>query len=351
MKLIEIIEVPSSNAEINYNYRRGHMKTKSFKTFLVVFFLCSLLTFPPLVFYGPFPLVRQIVVGSIATSSHPQFLKLFYSSAKVNQILLQTGIANSSSQSPGSILNFTTNSDNRVEMFDINQGTFKGKIIKIYNPRRVQVAVTKDVFNAGEKTSDIAKRVGAVAAINGGGFVDPSGKGNGGYPQGITLHNGQVITGQNITTPQEIIGIDKKGALVIGKYTLTQLKENNVMEAVTFGPQLIRDGQGMINGNGGWGIAPRTAIGQTADGSILLLTIDGRQISSIGATLKEEQNVLLAYGAVNAANLDGGSSTTMFYSGQVINSPADAFGERYVPTAFVVIPASGKGVKTNATTG
>ncbi|HWI55463.1 MAG TPA: phosphodiester glycosidase family protein, partial [Desulfobacteria bacterium] len=147
---------------------------------------------------------------------------------------------------------------------------------------------------------------------------------------------------KNINYSMSIIGIDKNGLLVIGKYTPTRLLQNGVMEAVTFGPQIIKAGKRMVRGNGGWGIAPRTAIGQTKDGAILMLVIDGRQVSSIGATLKDVQEILLDYGAVNAANLDGGSSTTMFYKGKVINSPCSPFGERYVPTAFVVMP-SGKG--------
>ncbi len=310
--------------------------------FLYIFLVYNLITIPPLVFYGPFSEIRQTVVGTIATSRHPQFLELFYSREKVRQIMRQAGIGNSDNQSVGDLLAFTASSDNRIEMINIDEGSFKGKLLKIYDPKRVQVAVTKDLFRSGEKTSDIARRVGAVAAINGGGFNDPNGKGNGGYPQGITIHKGRVITGQDITEPQAIVGIDKNGVLVIGKYTLSQLEDSQVMEAITFGPQLIKAGERMVKGNGGWGIAPRTAIGQTKDGTILMLTIDGRQVSSIGATLKEVQEIMLDYGAVNAANLDGGSSTTMYYEGKIVNSPANPFGERYVPSAFVVMPASAK---------
>lgn len=318
-------------------------KQLGFGTFLSIFLIYNIVTFPLMVFYGPFSEVRQTVVGSIATSRHPQFLKLFYSNGKLRQIMRAAGIENSDSGVVGSLLAFTASSDDRVELIPIDGGTFKGELLKIYNPKRIQVAVTKDLFKAGEKTSDIAKRVGGVAAVNGGGFNDPNGKGNGGYPQGITIHQGKVITGQNITGPQEIIGMDKNGVLVIGKYSLSQLKANQVTEAITFGPQLIKNGRHMVKGSGGWGIAPRTAIGQTQDGAILLLVIDGRQVSSIGATLREVQDIMLDYGAVNAANLDGGSSTTMFYDGKIANSPANPFGERYVPTAFVVMPAAGKG--------
>ena len=94
------------------------------------------------------------------------------------------------------------------------------------------------------------------------------------------------------------------------------------------------------SGDGGWGIAPRTAIGQRKDGAILMLVIDGRQTRSVGATLKDVQNTMLQYGAVNATNLDGGSSASMYYEGEVINNPSDPLGERSVPSAIYVKPQS-----------
>lgn len=320
-------------------------KTKNIALFLAVFFLYNIITIPPLVFYGPFKEIREIIVGTIVTSRHPQFLKLFYSEAKVRQLMREAGMDSPDNQTgDDSVPAFKPTTDDRIELFDIEEGSFKGKLLKIYNPLRVKMVTTKNLFKAGEKTSDIARRVGAVAAINGGGFNDPNGKGNGGFPQGITIHEGKVLTGKDIKAPQDIIGLDKNGLLVIGKYTLSQLMQMEVKEAVTFGPQIIKSGHRKIRGNGGWGIAPRTAIGQTKDGAILMLVIDGRQISSVGATLKDVQEIMLDYGAVNAANLDGGSSTTMYYKGKVINSPANPFGERYVPTAFVVMPPdNGKG--------
>ncbi len=84
-------------------------------------------------------------------------------------------------------------------------------------------------------------------------------------------------------------------------------------------------------------MAPRTAMGQRKDGTILLLVIDGRQPGySLGATLIDVQNILYEQGAYVAANLDGGSSSTLFYNGKVVNKPCDMLGERMIPTAFIV---------------
>jgi exopolysaccharide biosynthesis protein len=112
-----------------------------------------------------------------------------------------------------------------------------------------------------------------------------------------------------------------------------------VQEAVTFQPRIIVNGKGQIkNQKEGWGIAPRTAMGQKADGSILFVIIDGRQPGySIGASLYDVQEVMLEHGAVIAANLDGGSSTVLVgKGGEIMNKPSSEYGERYLPTAFLV---------------
>lgn len=112
------------------------------------------------------------------------------------------------------------------------------------------------------------------------------------------------------------------------------MKKLGVTEAVSFGPALIVEGQKTITtGNGGWGMAGRTVIAQKKDGSIILLVIDGIQLDSYDATLKEVQDLLYdEYEAYNTTNLDGGSSSTMFYNDEIINSPSDPLGEKSIKT-------------------
>ena len=99
----------------------------------------------------------------------------------------------------------------------------------------------------------------------------------------------------------------------------------------------------IINGevqskNLGGGVNPRTAIGQCDDGSVLLLVLDGRSINTLGATMQDVADIMLEYGAVNAGNLDGGSSSVMVYGGEIINNCASVTGPRNIPTAFIVLP-------------
>jgi exopolysaccharide biosynthesis protein len=111
----------------------------------------------------------------------------------------------------------------------------------------------------------------------------------------------------------------------------------DIRDAVSFDPFLVVNGKPAITkGDGGWGLAPRTAIGQARDGSVLMLVIDGRQVGSVGATLKDVQDIMLKYGAYNVANLDGGASSVLYYQQKLVNKPSSPYGERYLPSFFIV---------------
>ena len=224
-----------------------------------------------------------------------------------------------------------------ITIEDITGPSFQGKVMLIKDPKRVKLAVTKEIGITGERASDLVKDMGAIAGINAGGFYDPNGKGNGAFPDGLTIQNGKVVHNNMGSKAINIAGFDDQGKLIIGNMTADQAQQEHIQDAVTFGPNLIAEGKSVISGDGGWGIAPRTGIGQMADGTVIFVVIDGRQPSwSIGATLSDLTNIFVDYHAVNAVNLDGGSSSEMVYQGKVMNKLGNIFGERYIPTAFVV---------------
>ena len=110
----------------------------------------------------------------------------------------------------------------------------------------------------------------------------------------------------------------------------------HIQEGCGYGPVLIRDGQLNSPDRLRGGTNPRTAIGQRSDGAILLLAIEGRQPSRLGCSYQDEAELMLRFGAVNACNMDGGSSTVMYYTGQYINSPSSASGtSRALPDAWL----------------
>jgi exopolysaccharide biosynthesis protein len=100
---------------------------------------------------------------------------------------------------------------------------------------------------------------------------------------------------------------------------------------------LITNGEIALAENNVGGLNPRTAIGQRSDGAMLLLVIDGRQVTTLGASYMDLAEIFLSYGAVNAYNLDGGSSTMLWYRGEYVNNCSSVVGIRPVPTTFLVM--------------
>lgn len=328
--------------------RKTEVKKKSSIWKLILGFLIFEIVFtgvtaPIIVFHGPFQNVKKTIVGAAMTTlSHQYIAKVFLSQEEIDKILGENVVE--AVQQDNTPIKFQNTHDDSIEREDISdERKFKGYMLIIHDPTRVKVGASKKLGVEGELTSQIARDNGAIAAVNGGGFVDASSgdskwTGTGGKPVGILMSGGKILYNDlKENEERETVAITKGGALLVGAHTLDDLKELGVTEAISFGPALVVNGKGTIkSGDGGWGIAPRTAIGQRKDGSILLLVIDGRQTKSVGATLKDVQNIMLQYGAVNASNLDGGSSSTMYYEGDVINNPCDPLGERSVPSAIYV---------------
>lgn len=223
--------------------------------------------------------------------------------------------------------------DNEVKLLPINTKKFDGYLLEIRNPLKVKVGFSKALGKGKEKTSEIAKRNSAVAAINGGAWKE----GPLSPPAGILMSKGNIIS-EETNNKMPVMAISKVGVLQVGQFSLDQLKKLEVEEALTGNPVLVKDGKGLIEDDGRLGISSRSAIGQKKDGSILLLTIERGDVSKMGATVREVQDIMLEHGAINAINLDGGSSATMYYNGTVINKLNTDDGEREVVSIIYVEP-------------
>lgn len=340
-----------NSRNINPQNRKKVKKAKkksrkiSFKTilaFLAFEFIFTACTFPFILLYGPFETAKSTYVGAAMTSASHQYLaKWFLSDEKIAKIQGQNTVETNNETTDVSQIVIPKIKDETIEKKRIDTSKYNGYYMVIKDPTRVKIGYTSKLKVEGETTSQIAERNGAVAAINGGGFVDQSSSaewtGNGGLPTGVIMNEGKVVyddLGGGKTTS---LGITKDGVMVVGNYSVADLKEKGVQEAVSFYPALIISGnKTQISGDGGFGIAPKTAIGQRKDGAIILLVIDGRDITSLGATVKEVQEIMYQLGALNAINLDGGKSTTMYYDGDIINKPSNSMGERTIATAIIV---------------
>ena len=226
-----------------------------------------------------------------------------------------------------------------MEIIEIKESTYKGKMMVIHDPSKVIVG-TLDAYGSecyGMTLDSFIAKYGAIGGTNAGGFDDPDGKGTGGIPDGLVIRNGVIAWGSPDAWYADVIGFDADHILHVGNMTGQQALNLNLISAVSFasGPVLIKDGV-LLTGLGG-GLNPRTCIGQTADGTVLLLVLEGRKPDSLGATYDDLAQLMYRYGAVNAANLDGGSSSMMYYNGEQITRSSSVFGMRTLPTAILVL--------------
>ena len=207
---------------------------------------------------------------------------------------------------------------------------YVGYMIKVLDPTRVFLGYSM----TGATLEDQCRLSNALGGINAGAFQDDGGGGFGNVPDKLTVYDGQLINyGYGYDA---IAGLTDDGILVVGYCSPEYVMEQGIRNCVGFGPVLITNGRPEDLSGISSGLNPRTAIGQRKDGCILMLVIDGRQVHSFGATYTDVQSVMLEYGAVNAVNLDGGSSTNMWFNGSYVNSCSSANGiARPIPNAFL----------------
>ncbi|WP_083511484.1 phosphodiester glycosidase family protein [Alicyclobacillus acidiphilus] len=237
----------------------------------------------------------------------------------------------------GTISYPVTDRTTSIHLYERHFSTYNAYILTVSNPKKISVVMTKYRPQQGQTVEDFVQEYHAIAGINGGEFYDPDWQGTGGEVQGIVISDGKVLISSK--QAENIIGFTESGRLISGRYTLAELKAMHVTQALMFGPTLVKDGVGQISGAGSWGYAPRTAIGQRADGTVIFVVTDGRELTGpndIGASLGDIQSLMLQFGAVTAANLDGGSSATLYADGKLVNQPTDILGQRNVGTALIV---------------
>ena len=227
-------------------------------------------------------------------------------------------------------------------IINIKEKGYTGYLAVVYDASKIRTLVTSKLGVTGQYLTTMAKNNNAKLAINGGKFYDPSYSSNGATPRGVTYVNGKCVTSYKYTSTGGIIGFDKNDVLVLSSTcTKANAERLNIRDCVTCGPFLIVNGKASkVVGNGGWGVAPRTAIGQRKDGVVLWLVVDGRAIGRQGADMDDLIEVMQRYGAVNAANLDGGTSSVMAVDGKLINDPIDSTGAhktRFIATGFGLI--------------
>ena len=313
-----------------------------------------------LLLYGPYSGFRDwLITTAMTTMTHQYFATWFYDDETIEASLAKNKVeeVNEITNTNTIVINNTVEEtvyENEYEravlekdpnnddykIIEISGKGYSGYLAVIYDPSRIKTVYTKKLGTSGQYLKQMAKDNDALIAINGGGFEDPNFNSNGSDPLGITFSGGKLITSKTWNGSGGLIGFTEDNKLVLGKMTVKQAQEMKVRDGVTFGPFLIINGKkSTILGNGGWGTAPRTAIGQRKDGIVLFLVIDGRTVTKPGANMNDLIEIMENYGAYNAANLDGGTSSAMVVNGDIINDPIDSSGAhitRFISTGFIL---------------
>ncbi len=313
----------------------------------VMFVLCK----------GPSESARDLFVMSVRETSAIGFLAdMFFTEEEIAAIEAKnddvyipptdTSLVNIAVKDPEMVVETGTSADqwglvdedgDGIIVEEIHGSGYSGYMMIVLDPSRVIMGCVPSSFGyRGYTVAEMVEYYHAVAGINAGGFYDPNGQGNGSIPDSLVVFDGKIYYAE-LGVGNGFVGFDSNNILHVGKMSRQQIIDADIQYGVCFGPALVVNGVMADESTLVSGVNPRTAIGQRSDGAVLLLVIDGRQVISMGATYLDLAEIMLRYGAVNACNLDGGSSSLMWFEGDYINNCASVIGIRPVPDTFIVL--------------
>lgn len=314
---------------------------------LTIYFIC----------HGPSKSAQELFVTTILETGQLKFLaNVFMSDEDIQEIVNKNSLKKMDSEVDGNLINVGGSTDKElIEIYKVSGNNYEGTMMVINDPSKISLATTYPWGEYGKELDKLVTESGAIAGINGGLYYSDANKG--GRPLGVTVSNGEIQDMSLGATGLHLIGFDNENILrIIDISNMNRSEIENLIEtegirdAVSFQEEasdannhfvkLIINGEKReLNGMGS-GANPRTAIGQREDGSVLFLVTDGRgKNGHLGATAADLIEVMDEYGAVNAANVDGGSSSTMYYNGEYLMTSVTFYYSNSswrLPTAFVV---------------
>lgn len=329
------------------------LRTLGFLLVTVVMLVIMLYTIMWICVNGPSERVKNLFVMSVKETSAVGFLaNIYLSEEEIKEIMDSNQVVYVDEDTDTSLIEIPTKPDKvpgqdtehdkkdeekDIEIVEVKGSLYKGKLAIIKDPSRVMVGSLEKYGEEerGMTILEMANYHSAALAVNAGGFKDEKGLGLGGEPIGMVIAEGELKYGDEDEV-YEIGGFTKDNVFIVGRMTPKQALAKGVRDAVSFGPILVvNKTPATVYGTGG-GLNPRTAIGQREDGAVLILVIDGRQTSSMGASYQDLINIMMEHGAVNAFNLDGGSSSVMCQDGKIISSLSTGGYLRPLPTTIIV---------------
>ena len=315
--------------------------------FLTIFLIC----------HGPSASARNLFVTTILETGQLKFLaSVFLSDSEISEIVSQNSLATMQEEVDTDLITVDENTEKElIEIHKVSGNNFEGTMMIVNDPSKISLATTYPWSEYGKELDKLVTENNAIAGINGGLYYSDANKG--GRPLGVTVSNGEIQDMSLGANGLHLVGFDEDNILRI--IDISNMNRNEIKELIT--TEKIRDAVSfqeeasdsnnhfvklIINGekrelNGmGSGANPRTAIGQREDGSVLLLVTDGRgKNGHLGATAADLIEIMSEYGAINAANIDGGSSSTMYYNGEYLMDSVTFYYSNSswrLPTAFIV---------------
>lgn len=321
--------------------------------------------------HGPSTAASDLFVSTILETGQAKFLASWYfSEEEILEITSRNGMGGTTDEVDTGLITIPSDpggEEQGGEPFDldavtieeISGRTFYAKMLIVNDPSRVKMVTIYpwSDFNrnkSGQTLEELVTGGDYLAGINGGIYYSD---GNwGGRPMGVVVSGGELQY-NDPKAGDVLVGFNEDNILLIkdlSGMTAAQVEklvtEEKIRDAICF--KDIDDGDDnhfttlIVNGKAreitgtGSGANPRTVIGQRADGAVLMLVTDGRGAAGhLGATAQDLISIMLDYGAVNAANLDGGSSSAMYYDGGYEMTSVTLYystSSWKLPTAFVV---------------
>ena len=305
------------------------------------------------VVYGPNEKIREwYIQTAISTGQHKYLAYIFYDSETINEVLNKNRITYVDDTTDPDLIKIVENPNTGVyanayereilehdpdmnyKVITIDEDGIYGWITVIYQPQKLNLVVTNT--SQGEFITEFSDRYNATVAINAGGFNLTEDYTR--YNLGSIILDGKIF--KNTGAKEMLVCLTNEGKLLLLNTTITEAAKYDLKWALYFEPFFIVNGAKTQYGEGSnpGGLQPRTAIGQRADGIVLLMTIEGRGGNgSRGANFREMTELFDRYSCINAANLDGGGSTMLAINGELMNEPISyqGAGERHIYDAIV----------------
>lgn len=320
--------------------------------------LIALILMITMICHGPSQKATELFATTFLETGQMKFIvSMFLSDERIQEIVNNNSMVEMTEEVNSNLIQISKdNTSQDIELVEVHGNTFFAKMIIVKDPSRVKLATTYPWGEYGQELHQLVQNSNSIAGVNGGLYVSDSNKG--GRPLGVVVSNGKIqynncsgyaglhLIGFNTDNILKIINLDGMSSSEIEKL----VKDEKIRDAVVFQEEssdknnhfvkLVVNGEARQMNGSGSGANPRTVIGQRADGTVLLLVTDGRGASGhLGATASDLIDIMLEYGAVNAANLDGGSSSSMYYNNKYEMTSVTLYYSNSswkLPTAFVV---------------